>query len=850
MINNQTRDGYPQYQVRQFEIALSADGANFDVVLTGELGSLVHDYWFALDRPVSASFARLTILSTYADQPTSPSYVSLGEWSVIAEPGFVLDDTGPFNIADWALGGFVSRADPQQFSPDPWISMLTRDDLIQYAPDADTPSISWDVSFAETRAAQVTEMQWIPSVNGNPDYQIAAIDVSISMGTPSGPWTPIGTWDLTVSSDGTIEPFQFDDGTWARYIRFTGMVRADQWSIELPEQLMVFEAETSDAYRSITGAWGSTNRAGPWEWLNPPDVATFSDDNDAPDDRALAAEIDLGETINGMAQIGADVDWYRVRAADGDNSLTFTLSGNPTVDVIVRVYDEYGGEIPVTRELVGSAATVRYTAAADPGVDYLIRVEQPPHSIVFTFDTSFSMGAYMPMVHQSLRSFADGVEPGQEFVQVMAFDEDPLLEDFTDDSYLVYSAINGYYDQSLSSSGETGILDATELLAGEEGTTAILIITDAETGSYGESAKMWAALDVTQPRVFAVHVAGAATPVLNEHLMQNWSSLGGYYQYTTNQAEMDRAFDRAATWLRRPTSYSLTVESSFIEPETPTPEPTATEEPVLAPGTLAVVAADSGDDEGSAAQVSDAVTIEIILDTSGSMLAGMPDGQRRIDVARRVLTDLVMTELPAGVPVSLRVFGNTPDSCDTSLLVPVSPLDPAAMATTIQSIEPVNLVKTPLGASLEQVANDLAGVSGPKIVVLVTDGEETCDGDPAMAIQNLAAQGVDVQINIVGFALDDDALRAQFDEWARLGNGTYFDATNSEELDTAIANAVSAPYQVLDANGNEVAVGTVNGNPVELPPGTYTVVVLTDPEQRFEDVVVEQGGSMELQISP
>ncbi len=309
---------------------------------------------------------------------------------------------------------------------------------------------------------------------------------------------------------------------------------------------------------------------------------------------------------------------------------------------------------------------------------------------------------------------------------------------------------------------------------------------------------------------------------------------------------MDRAFDRAATWLRRPAGYGLTVSSDLVEVATPTPEPTATP---AAPATLSVVSGESADDaEVPSAQVSDAVSIEIIFDTSGSMLAGMPDGQRRIDVARNVLTDLVTNQLPPGVPVTLRVFGNQPDSCDTSLLVPLQPLDPQFMAETIRAIEPVNLVRTPIGASLEQVANDLAGVSGPKIVVLVTDGEETCDGDPAAAIQSLIDQGIDVQVNIVGFALDDDALRAQFSEWAELGNGTYFDATNSDELDEAIAKAVQAPFRVLDADGNQVAAGTVDGNPVDLPPGTYTVVVLTDPEQRFEAVVVESGGEVELTL--
>jgi hypothetical protein len=590
---------------------------------------------------------------------------------------------------------------------------------------------------------------------------------------------------------------------------------------------------------------------------NPPATQLVQDETDAPDQQEQAAPLTLGQTINGRAHGGTDVDWYRVTAPQDDNTLSFTLTGVPTVDVVARVYDASGTEAPVTRTVGGDTSTIVYTASVTAGAEYTVKIEQPPHSIVFAFDTSTSMGLYEPMVQQSLRSFAGGIEKGQEFVQVLPFDEDPLLENWTDDAYLVYSAINGYYDKSLSSSAEATILDATKLLSGQEGQTAILIITDAETSSFAQGTEMWQQLDVVQPRIFAVHVGGSSTPVLNEHLMEDWSSSGGYYQYTLNQSEMDRAFDRAATWLRRPAGYSLTVSSSFAEPATPeaspTAEPTSTPEPTATevstePGTLAVVAPTSGS-EAPSAQVSDQVTIEIILDTSGSMLAAMPDGQRRIDVARNVLSDLVTNQLPAGIPVTLRTFGYQPDSCDTQQIVPVQPLDPAAMSATIQGIEPVNLVRTPIGASLEQVANDLAGVEGPKVVVLVTDGEETCNGDPAAAIQSLIDQGIDVQVNIVGFALDDDALRAQFRDWARIGNGSYFDATNAQELDQAIAKAVQAPFRVLDADGNEVARGTVGGDPIDVPPGAYTVVVLTDPEQRFENVVIEPGGQIELQLS-
>jgi Mg-chelatase subunit ChlD len=237
----------------------------------------------------------------------------------------------------------------------------------------------------------------------------------------------------------------------------------------------------------------------------------------------------------------------------------------------------------------------------------------------------------------------------------------------------------------------------------------------------------------------------------------------------------------------------------------------------------------------------------LIVDTSGSMLQPLGDSSRA-DVAKSALIDLVTDTLPPGTGVSLRAFGVAPDSCESRLIVPRQPLDPSAMADTLQDLEVVNFVKTPLGDSLAAVAGDLGSAPGPKIVVLVTDGEETCGGDPPAAIAALVATGIDVRVNIVGFALDDDALRRQFQEWARLGNGQYIDAIDAAELDAAIARAVQPLYNVIDSQGNIVASGQVGGPALSLPAGIYRVEVLTQPALIYEVVRVTAGQEMELAL--
>ena len=231
--------------------------------------------------------------------------------------------------------------------------------------------------------------------------------------------------------------------------------------------------------------------------------------------------------------------------------------------------------------------------------------------------------------------------------------------------------------------------------------------------------------------------------------------------------------------------------------------------------------------------------VEIILDASGSMLK-KENGVRRIDIARQVLDNIVKEHLPEQGGFALRIFGHKEaDSCRTDLEIPFGPLDRGAAADRIASVQAMNLAKTPIADSLAKVSSDLAAAKGPKTVILITDGEETCDGDPATAIQELRDQGIDAQVSIVGFAIDDDGLRSDFETWAQLGGGSYFDARSADELTRSLTTVISGPFRVLGQGGKVVAQGVIGGAPVILPAGTYRVETLGKSPQVLENVVVK-----------
>ncbi|MCW8877428.1 MAG: VWA domain-containing protein, partial [Kangiellaceae bacterium] len=215
--------------------------------------------------------------------------------------------------------------------------------------------------------------------------------------------------------------------------------------------------------------------------------------------------------------------------------------------------------------------------------------------------------------------------------------------------------------------------------------------------------------------------------------------------------------------------------------------------------------------------------VEIILDASGSMLKKQ-NGQRRIDIAKQALESLIEQTLSDKDSVAIRAFGHIKaDSCDGEVVLPLATLDKQLALKTINGVTPKNLAKTPIAASLAMVEKDLANVSGMRKVILVTDGEETCDGDPEQVIESLKEKGINVQINIVGFAIDDFGLKQTFQKWAELGNGRYFDANDKKELAKTIQEATKRTYQVLASDNKIIASGTVNGSPIDLLPGTYQI---------------------------
>ncbi len=845
-------------QLRHFEVLLSNDGQNFEVAYTGELVQSQLEQVFVLPKPVLATFAQLRLIDNWGD----PGDIGLGEFKVVAAPEY--QPVANFDLLDPALGGHVVSSSPLLSNMQDLVKRTDERPTV-YHEDAALP-VEWVVGFQHNRVAQITALHWRNPPDGEATQRFRQVAVHVSTDSPMGPWQALTDWTLDPASALT-QTLTLDAPAWARFVRYIAKPpTVDGQPVSYyayPDALGIDERPIDATYRSILAEWGGVRPQAIYEEMQTVHkLGSQISESEPNNDQATAQELAEDQPINGTVQIRVDEDWYKVSVPEGANTLTLRLEG--AIDH--QLLDTTGAIISSTLENLGGVTTLK--AAVEPG-SYLLRIFDPKRSIVFTWDTSGSVGPYLAPIYQSLARFTEEIDPQYEVVNLLPFG-DPgsfLLDDFSGEPMAAQIAFNNYPRQESSSSAEANLLAASEALSGRSGARAIVLVTDAESGSYSETEKLWRSLATVRPRIFSFEISSSGNSYAQD-LMQDWAMVNhGQYASMSTLGLFEQGFARTACHLRRPASYQVQVEySNEAPPATPTPEPTATPtetptpEPTVtptetatpsatptpaAPGSLRVIGKAS--EAGQPAAVIGGGAVELILDASGSMLQ-LLEGRTRIKVARDTLTNLTSNVLPPGTQIALRVFGHIEaGSCRTDLEIPLQRLDAAVVNQVIAGITAKNLAKTPIGESLRLVAQDLAGATGQKVVVLVTDGEETCGSDPAAEIANLRAQGIDVRVNIVGFAVNDPALEATFQSWAELGGGSFFNADNAAELDNAVSNALSAPFRVLDASDNELARGTVNGEPVNLPAGEYSVEVLTEPIQTLS-VVVGGGENVEVEV--
>ena len=276
---------------------------------------------------------------------------------------------------------------------------------------------------------------------------------------------------------------------------------------------------------------------------------------------------------------------------------------------------------------------------------------------------------------------------------------------------------------------------------------------------------------------------------------------------------------------------------------------------LLALGTaLGVAPSYAADETGTASDTdTDFARMILVLDSSGSMAEPAGGGTTKIEAARQAL-GTVVDGLPDEAYVGLRVYGATVFSrdqkgaCTDSQLV----VDPATdnrdeLRTALAQYEPYG--ETPIGFALRKAAGDIGGES-TRSIVLVSDGIATCEPDPCVVAGELAQQGIDLQIDVVGLSVDAKA-RAQLRCVAAKGNGTYYDADDADDIVESLQTATDRALRPFDLDGTPLPGGSaVDPTPVDV--GLWSDSVGTtsrDAERWFSYTRTIPGSTVRVGIS-
>ena len=166
-----------------------------------------------------------------------------------------------------------------------------------------------------------------------------------------------------------------------------------------------------------------------------------------------------------------------------------------------------------------------------------------------------------------------------------------------------------------------------------------------------------------------------------------------------------------------------------------------------------------------------------------------------MEIAQTSATNFV-ENLGSDVNLSLIVYGHKGSnsyadqtiSCEgVEEVLSLSPVDKEVAKTKINNLEATGW--TPIEGALVKASEVLGNYPSSEyrnVVILISDGEETCGGDPAEKAAELQSSEIGMVTNVIGFEVGD-AAENQLKSTAKNGGGTYYSAYSSEELNTALA---------------------------------------------------------------
>jgi Ca-activated chloride channel family protein len=190
----------------------------------------------------------------------------------------------------------------------------------------------------------------------------------------------------------------------------------------------------------------------------------------------------------------------------------------------------------------------------------------------------------------------------------------------------------------------------------------------------------------------------------------------------------------------------------------------------------------------------------LVFDASGSMAGNLNQGiatiKPRIDEVRSALAKV----LPSATRfrrVGLITYGPGPyQQCNVKLELKPTPNAAALIMKDVNALTPAG--KTPLTEAVMQAAEVLDFREKPGVIVVVTDGEETCGGAPCDLGKKLHAEAAELTVHIIGFRMKDFSWTGEQSILdakclAEENKGLYISADREGDLIEALEKTLGCP---------------------------------------------------------
>ena len=205
----------------------------------------------------------------------------------------------------------------------------------------------------------------------------------------------------------------------------------------------------------------------------------------------------------------------------------------------------------------------------------------------------------------------------------------------------------------------------------------------------------------------------------------------------------------------------------------------------------------------------DRTRILFLVDASLSMRNQWVGGNKW-NTAVATIGDIVdsLSNMP-NVEVGMRVFGHLfpePDkNChDSRLEVAIDSGNAAKIKKKLAEIRPKGI--TPLVYSIEKCAGDFGNETGKNIIIIITDGEDACDGDPCTVALTLQKKNIILRPFIIGMSLQPKS----YDNMDCVGK--LYNTGSTEDFENTMKKVV---MEAISKTTLQVNLNDVNGKPTE-----------------------------------